>query len=74
MTLYDLKVGESGRIIDIGSDGVVRRRLLDMGLTPTAVVTLIKTAPFKDPLYISVRNYSLSIRVSEAKEVIIERI
>lgn len=74
MTLDDLKVSERGRIIAINSDGAIRRRLLDMGLTPNAIVTLVKKAPFKDPLYITVRDYDLSIRVSEAKAVVIERI
>lgn len=69
MTINDLDIGQSGKIVGISSNGKIRRRLLDMGLTPSAEVTLIKKAPFGDPLYIHVRNYSLSIRISEAKEV-----
>lgn len=69
MTINDLKIGQSGKITGISSNGKIRRRLLDMGLTPSASVELVKKAPLGDPLYIHVRNYALSIRVSEAKEV-----
>ncbi len=74
MNLSNLKIGESGRILNINCDGAVRRRILDMGLTPNTTVTLKKIAPFGDPLYISLRNYSLSIRKKEASQIILERI
>jgi ferrous iron transport protein A len=74
MTLDKLKPKEKAIITAIGGQGAVRRRLIDMGLTPGANVMLKKTAPFGDPLEINVRGYSLSIRKSEAAEVEIEKI
>jgi Fe2+ transport system protein FeoA len=44
-----------------------------MGITPGAFVMIKKTAPFGDPLEINVRGYSLSIRKSEASQVVVER-
>ncbi len=74
MRLSELKIGESGQVLNICCDGAIRRRLLDLGLTPTTIVTLKSVAPFNDPLHITLRNYSLSIRKSEANEVIISRV
>ena len=40
MTLDQLKPGESGIITVIGGEGALRRRLLDMGLTPKTKITV----------------------------------
>ena len=42
-----------------------------MGITPGAVVIMRKAAPMGDPLEINVRGYELSIRRSEAKEILV---
>lgn len=74
MTLDELRPKEKAVVTGIGGRGPVRRRLIDMGITPGANVMLKKTAPFGDPLEINVRGYSLSMRKSEAAQVEIERV
>ena len=55
-TLYDLTPGESGMILSVGNQsGAVKRRLVDMGLTPGTVVKVTKIAPLGDPLEVSLR-------------------
>ena len=66
MTLDKLKTGASGIITAVGGKGALRRRLLDMGLTPKTRVTIRKMAPLGDPIEITVRGYELSIRKEEA--------
>lgn len=69
-TLGDLKPGESGYVAYIGSvDPVVRRRLTDMGITPLTEVSVIKIAPFGDPVEIHLRGYELSLRKSDAAQI-----
>lgn len=70
--LSDFKIGESGLIKTVTGDGRVRRRLLDMGVTPGAEVCLRKKAPLGDPLEITVRGYELSLRRTEAELVVME--
>lgn len=41
-------------------------RLQEMGLTVGAVFTVVKVAPFGDPIEISVRGYHLCLRRCEA--------
>lgn len=73
MTLRDLKPGESGTIISVGGKGALRRRLLEMGLTPGAKLTVQKTAPLGDPMEIRIRGYHLTLRKDDAAEIEIER-
>ena len=68
----NMKPGEKGRVISIGSSGALRRRIIDMGITPGALVIMKKAAPFGDPLQINVRGYELSMRRSEAREISVE--
>lgn len=74
MNLSNLKTGESAKILNICCVGNTRKRLLYMGFTPDTIVTVKYSAPFNDPLYISLRNYSISIRKADANKILIERI
>ncbi len=66
MTLDKLPLGASARIETVGGEGVLRRRLLDMGLTPGTLVTLHKVAPMGDPVELELRGYSLTLRKEDA--------
>ena len=71
MTLKDLKPGESGVVETIGSKGAVRRRLMDMGITPGVSIKVVKVAPLGDPIEVNLRGYELSLRKSEAENVVL---
>ena len=67
-TLDMLKPGENAVITGInGQNTSFRRRLLDMGLTLNTKVSLVREAPFGDPIELEVRGYSLTIRKSDAQ-------
>jgi Fe2+ transport system protein FeoA len=70
--LVDFKIGESGLIKKVEGEGRLRRRLLDMGVTPNANVYFRKKAPLGDPLEITIRGYELTLRKSEAELVYLE--
>ena len=72
MTLDKLKVGSSGVITAVGGKGALRRRLLDMGLTPKTEVFVRKVAPLGDPIEIKVRGYELSLRKADAELIDVE--
>lgn len=69
MTLKDLKPGQEGTVASIGEKGPTRRRIMDMGVTPGAVVKVIKVAPLGDPIEINIRGYELSLRKEEAQQI-----
>ncbi|MBP8965458.1 MAG: FeoA domain-containing protein, partial [Flexilinea sp.] len=56
-------------VVKVGGQGAIRRRLLDMGITPGTRILLIKTAPMGDPLEITLRGFNLSIRKEDARYI-----
>ena len=66
-TLDKFAIGEQGVVRQVAGVGKIRRRLLDMGITPGAEVMLRKKAPLGDPLEITVRGYELTLRITEAQ-------
>jgi ferrous iron transport protein A len=52
--------------------GTAFLRLREMGLLPGTPVTLVRTAPMGDPLEIKIRGYHLSLRKSEAEQILVE--
>lgn len=69
MTLDQLPLGQSAQIRKLTGTPAVRRRLMEMGITPAATVQAIRWAPLGDPLDIKIRGYHLSLRREEASAV-----
>lgn len=69
MTLDEVHVNQSAVITKVRGEGVLRGRLLDMGLIPKTAVTVIKYAPMGDPIEIRLRGYELTIRKDDAKMI-----
>ena len=74
MTLKDLEIGGSAIISAVGGEGALRQHFLDMGVIPGAEVTLVKYAPMGDPMELRVQGYELTLRVADAKKILIEKI
>ncbi len=70
-TLGELAPGQSGTILSIGNkSGTVKRRLVDMGLTPGTEVRVTKIAPLGDPIEVTLRGYELSLRKEDAAQIV----
>lgn len=69
MTLKELKPGQQGTVASIGTTGPMKRRIMDMGITPGVAVKVIKVAPLGDPIEVNVRGYELSLRKDEAQQI-----
>ncbi len=74
MTLDQLKIGKNSKILEVRGEGALRRRLLDMGLTPNTDVMVRKMAPMGDPIEIHLRGYELTLRMEDAKNIVIEEV
>ena len=72
MTLDQIKPGKGVTIRAVRGDGALRRRLIDMCLTPKTKVFVKKTAPMGDPIELALRGYMLSIRKDDAANIEIE--
>lgn len=72
MTLNELDVGSAGIITAVGGEGVLRCRLLDMGLIPQTRVRVNKVAPMGDPMELQLRGYVLTLRKEDARNITVE--
>ncbi|MDR2358748.1 MAG: ferrous iron transport protein A [Prevotellaceae bacterium] len=70
--LNQFKAGERGTVEKLTVAGPLRRRLLDMGITPGTEITFKKVAPLGDPIELMIRGYKLAIRRAEAEAVLMK--
>lgn len=71
--LSDLKVKQTGKVISFSCDSkVIRRRLLDMGVTKNCVIKIKQISPLGDPVTISLRGYDLCLRKKDMNNVLVE--
>lgn len=71
-TLADLKPGEGGVVLTVGGADALHRHLLDMGITPGVRILLQKTAPMGDPIEIHLRGYALTLRLDDARKIVLK--
>ncbi len=69
MNLADLKVGQSGTIVEVEGDDSLALRLMEMGLIEGEIVRLLGKAPMGEPLEFAYRGSRLSLRKQEATRV-----
>jgi len=72
-TLYDLEEGEEGIILKIKGRGQFRQRLSEMGFVVGKKVSVIRKAPFRDPIEYKIMGYHISLRNSEAQLIEVDR-
>lgn len=72
MTLDQLPIGKPAKITLVRGEGALRGRLLDMGLTPRTRVVIQKVAPMGDPIELTLRGYELTLRLDDAREIVVE--
>lgn len=74
MTLQDLNVNESGKVVAILTEGLQRRRMLDMGLVPDTIVKAVRRSAFGDPTAYEIRGAVIALRKEEAQKIVIEKV
>ncbi len=71
-SLKDVKIGETVTVAKLNGTGPLKRRIMDMGITKGASLYIRKVAPLGDPIEVTVRGYELSLRKSDAENIIVE--
>jgi len=74
MTLDQIQPNHSAIILSIKGAGLLRRRLLEMGLTPQTQITVCKIAPMGDPIEVFLRHYTLTLRKKDAAQIIVKEV
>ena len=73
-SLSALRVGERATVLALTDNcqGLTRRRFLDLGLTPGAVVEAALSNPLNDPVAYRVRGTLIALRREQAEKVLID--
>lgn len=74
MTLANMEIGKTAKVTVVGGTGALRRRLLDMGLTPKTTIQVVKKAPLGDPMILRLRGYELTLRRDDAHQIEVEEV
>ena len=72
MLLSEMKENQTGRIVRVGGNGALRKRILEMGITKGSEIYVEKYAPLKDPLELIIKGYHISLRVEEAAQITVD--
>lgn len=68
-TLDQVSIGDIVTVVKIHGTSLIKRRIMDMGITKNTTIEIIKFAPLGDPIEMKVRGYGLSIRKNDAKNI-----
>lgn len=69
MTIFSMKVGQSGTVRDVEGDPKLAKRLRALGCVKGTEVKIKLIAPLGDPILISFRGFDLAIRKKDAKNI-----
>ena len=72
ITLFDLCVGQKGKILDVFLEDNMRRRVSDLGMSRGTPVTCYAYAPTGDPGAYEVRGSVIALRRDDAAKIIVE--
>ncbi len=72
MRLSEMKENQTARIVHVGGNGALRRRILEMGILKGSDIYVEKYAPLKDPIELIVKGYHVSLRVEEAAQITVD--
>lgn len=67
--LDELPPGVRAVVMSVDVDSALRKRLVEMGVTPGVLIAVERVAPLGDPIAVEVRGYRLSMRKAEAAQI-----
>lgn len=73
MKLSDLKDNQTATVINVLDTASGKTRLSYLGLIKGVKITLIRRAPFGDPIEIKLRDFCLAIRKDLADKIMVEQ-
>lgn len=72
--LSALPVGRKGKVVSLSAQGLIRRRLLDLGVIPNSTIEVIRVSPAGDPTAYLIRGSLIGLRKNEANKILVHPI
>ncbi|SHH26725.1 FeoA family protein [Tepidibacter thalassicus] len=70
--LSQLEIGYRGRVTNLLSEGLSRRRILDLGIVPGTVITAIRKSPLGDPIAYKIKEAVIALRKEESSKILVQ--
>ncbi len=72
IALHELSIGLTGTVKKLNSSGIVRRRMLDLGIIPNTNVKVLRKSPAGDPIAYKIRGTVIALRKDESINILVE--
>ncbi|MGE5703964.1 MAG: FeoA family protein [Clostridia bacterium] len=69
ISLHEAHSGNRIKLARLEIQGVLRRRLLDLGFVPGNVVEVLQKSPLKDPVAYRINNTTIALRKEESSQI-----
>ena len=73
-SISDLAPGDIATIVGFTGGMELQSRLVEMGFVPGVKIRIVKHAPWKGLVELKIRNYHVSIRMSDAENIEAEKL
>lgn len=72
LSLIDIPVGGSARVVNILTIDANRRRLLDLGLVPGSMIEVIRRSPAGNPTAYLIKGTLIALRNDDARQILVD--
>ncbi|HHW37609.1 MAG TPA: ferrous iron transport protein A [Bacillales bacterium] len=73
LSLYQCETGDNAVIESMSIQGVMRRRLLDLGFVKGAQIEVLRKSPLGDPVAYLVNNTTIALRKEESNHIFVRK-
>ncbi|KGK87079.1 FeoA family protein [Desulfosporosinus sp. HMP52] len=73
-SLSDLSLGSACQIVSLELSGLLRRRILDLGIVPGTLIRSIRRGPSGDPTAYLVRGTLIALRSEDASQILVRKL
>lgn len=70
--LTEIKPKQKAKIKDIQCGGLLKRRMIDMGMVPGVEVEVVRSALWGGPLLLRLKGYYLAMRQKDCAHILVE--
>jgi len=70
-SLSAMPIGSKAKVNSLLIDGLLRSRLLDLGVVPNSVIEVVRVSPAGDPRAYLIRGALIGLRENEAKQILV---
>lgn len=70
--LSQLSPGSTARVRALASEGITRRRMLDLGLVDNTVIKVLQKGPSGEPVAFLIRGAVIALRSDETSKILVD--